>query len=102
MNLKLLGTILLSWEITIETSVLKSWETKTHDNENVLIELSRNSGGYKVAVDFNRACVDFDGIVAKYFADSTYQAPFFDALKVLYHDILLISLNGSLVFSCTI
>lgn len=62
--------------------VLQTYETKTSDQENVLIELSKNSGGYKVAIDFSRQCGDFDGIVTKHFSDSTYQEPFFSALKV--------------------
>ena len=74
-----LFVIFLSSSIGI---VLQTYETKTSDKENVLIELSKNYGGYKVAIDFSRKCGDFDGIMTKHFSDTTYQESFFSALKV--------------------
>lgn len=81
--------------------VLQTYETKTSDQENVLIELSKNSGGYKVAIDFSRQCGDFDGIVTKHFSDSTYQEPFFSALKDnrIGPDEIVVQLEGTTVQS---
>ena len=44
--------IFTAWLILTETATLKTWEAESHENENIFIELSKNSGGYKISIDF--------------------------------------------------
>ena len=81
-HLSFVSLAIIAVAVIGETAVLKTWESISSRNENVFIELSKATGGYKVSVDFARTCADYKTSIAQHFADPTYQTAFFSALKV--------------------